>query len=691
MIPKMRTMVLADATQRLVTAFRAYGSPLPRLYTAADRSYLQSAMNPRSEHHHPIAQWIVAQMDRTGGRGAQGMSETERTGGSPQFRGRFAADPKPRVGYRLRQGVWLLKGLVRAPFVGWRRPGPEIHVFVVWSHALEALPEILADIEHRFLIRDVFRIDWGKDNFSRSMARFYGGVLPPNAKEEEHCGTDPFMLVVVEDERPHYGPRPAPKGVVNVAMFDAERRYRGWTGGGHRVHATVNPAEAEHDLFLLLGRRAADYLAVADRWDGQVREHGALIGADSWSDVDELLTALEVSISLDVVPRASGPATALRLVVDDRVRAALTANARPRSGELDSELHDVMIDQKPTALELLQPTHASLPNPTARLREGAEGSLRRVQSARGRGIPSPSAVILLYHRIAEPGVDPFRLCVPPERFKQHLELLSAAWPIVPLEELVSDLDTAAPARPGVVVTFDDGYVDNLEVAYPIASSSNVPMTVFVTGRLNGEPFWWDELAALICDNRHLLGDALKLRLRGRRRSFPMATEKQRRVACLEIHRELKLASENERRRVLDRIAGVSALPIAASAGRPMRTDELERLAGLPTVTIGSHGINLRALSSLTAEERLAELEQAKQFAEEASGQSVAFFSYPFGRPRDVGKASARAVAEAGYRAACTTVQSAVTAGADVYELPRLTVHDEPGEDLLGRVTQLLKR
>lgn len=617
------------------------------------------------------------------------MDRTHRTGAA-----RMNSDLTRRAAYRLRQAGWLVKGLARAPFSRFRRRGREIHVFVIWSRALDVAPDILADIEHHFLIRDVFRVDWGKEHFSRSMSRFYGGVLPANAEKELHCGTDPFMVVVVEDERPHYGPRPAPKGVVNVAMFGAKRRYRKWADGGHRVHATVDPAEADHDLFLLVGRRSADYLAVTERWDGRVREHGALIGTTGWRDEAELLTALEVSTQVEQQYAETG----LKLQVQDRVRAALTANAHLRSSGPGSELYDVRIASRPTPLELVQPTRgaarptaASAPSRSQRLRQGADTSLRRVRPVRvRRGTPTPRAVILLYHRVAEPPADPFRLSVPPERFRQQLELLSAAWPALSMDELVSDLEHNGHVRPGFVITFDDGYLDNLEVAYPIAAGFEVPMTVFVTGRLNGEPFWWDELAALICDNRHL-ADTLKLRLRGRRRSFPTATEKQRTIACLEIHRELREAGDEERRRVLDRIAGLSALPVALPVPRPMRAEELQELAGEPSVTVGSHSINHTALSALSPEERLAELQEARQLVEAASGQKVTFFSYPFGRPRDVGKASARAVADAGYRAACTTVQSAVPADADVYELPRLTVYDQPADVLLRSVTQLLKR
>src|SRR5437870_2662005 len=82
--------------------------------------------------------------------------------------------------------------------------------------ALDEAPRILTDIEQNFVIRDVFMVEWSKQDFSRSLTRFYGGLLPDNAEKETHCGTDPFLVAVVEDRGPVYAPRRSPKASVNV-------------------------------------------------------------------------------------------------------------------------------------------------------------------------------------------------------------------------------------------------------------------------------------------------------------------------------------------------------------------------------------------------------------------------------------------------------------------------------------------
>ena len=87
-------------------------------------------------------------------------------------------------------------------------------------------------------------------------------------------------------------------------------------------------------------------------------------------------------------------------------------------------------------------------------------------------------IVLTYHRIAEPGVDPWRLSVSPERFAGQMEVLRQQARPVTLEELVSKrIDKGA--KPAVAVTFDDGYVNNLSAAKPILERLGVPATVFV--------------------------------------------------------------------------------------------------------------------------------------------------------------------------------------------------------------------
>ena len=93
----------------------------------------------------------------------------------------------------------------------------------------------------------------------------------------------------------------------------------------------------------------------------------------------------------------------------------------------------------------------------------------------------PSIRILMYHRVAR--LDAYdQLTVVPERFERQMALLASEFRLLSLPQAVTELVQGGPQRAGVVVTFDDGYRDNLEFALPILKKYGVPATIFVTSR-----------------------------------------------------------------------------------------------------------------------------------------------------------------------------------------------------------------
>ena len=87
------------------------------------------------------------------------------------------------------------------------------------------------------------------------------------------------------------------------------------------------------------------------------------------------------------------------------------------------------------------------------------------------------ALILLYHRIARPGSDPWKLCVTPENFRGQLRVLQRHCEFVPLTAVPDCLAAGRPSgRAPVAITFDDGYVDNLRNALPILRAFDAPAT-----------------------------------------------------------------------------------------------------------------------------------------------------------------------------------------------------------------------
>src|SRR3954453_14358280 len=109
---------------------------------------------------------------------------------------------------------------------------------------------------------------------------------------------------------------------------------------------------------------------------------------------------------------------------------------------------------------------------------------------------NPRGLILMYHRIAEDPLDPWHLCVTPDNFKEQLEVLrSTGLRIIHLRELAASLALGKVPKRSVVITFDDGYLDNLENGRPLLERYGIPATVFIaSGYLASEgEFWWDAM------------------------------------------------------------------------------------------------------------------------------------------------------------------------------------------------------
>ena len=114
----------------------------------------------------------------------------------------------------------------------------------------------------------------------------------------------------------------------------------------------------------------------------------------------------------------------------------------------------------------------------AALERYGKGLSRRVGRALRRRI-QPNALVLVYHRIAEPvDPDPWGLCVAPVRFAEQLEVLKRETDVVPLAELRRAARRGF-GRPRVALTFDDGYADALHRALPPLERHGLPATVFV--------------------------------------------------------------------------------------------------------------------------------------------------------------------------------------------------------------------
>lgn len=182
---------------------------------------------------------------------------------------------------------------------------PEIHLFIIWEKARHIEAKIIKDIQKKFEIIKIYEIHWSKEHFARNLSRFYGTNLPPGSSKEKHCGTGPFLLVVVKDLKPVYGQHDTSKGprYVNSNLFLSKSLHREWSGGGHKIHATDTLRETDHDLVMLLGLNTQDFLkeVVGQESTQPIPYKHDLIGANGWVNLTQLFYVLNNSIDYVVL------------------------------------------------------------------------------------------------------------------------------------------------------------------------------------------------------------------------------------------------------------------------------------------------------------------------------------------------------------------------------------------------------
>ncbi len=126
-----------------------------------------------------------------------------------------------------------------------------------------------------------------------------------------------------------------------------------------------------------------------------------------------------------------------------------------------------------------------------------------------RGVP-----VLMYHAFSQ-GEEGDRYVISRRRFARQLRLLRALrYRVLGFEELARLLRAGEPPPPrSVVLTIDDGYADNLEIALPLLKRYRAPATLFlVSQRIGGRNDWTTEGAVA---NRPLLGAEEVERIRGK--------------------------------------------------------------------------------------------------------------------------------------------------------------------------------
>lgn len=293
---------------------------------------------------------------------------------------------------------------------------------------------------------------------------------------------------------------------------------------------------------------------------------------------------------------------------------------------------------------------------------------------------------MIYHQVLDE-LDPYRSGEPDkEKFAWQMSLISKYFNPLPLSQALTLLEKRQLPANSVCVTFDDGYLNNLEVAMPILKKHAVPATVFVASAFSdGNNMWNDRILDLFaqCNNDVMdLSAADKGKVEVTDSATKFSLLKETIIA-------LKYYPIEERLQRVDKLIKDNGNFVEQR--RMMSPTEIKSLSDAG-IEIGAHTHNHPILKGLDEASVRQEITQNRTLLEQWIGKPVRGFAYPNGKPGiDFDDATVELIKALDFDYAVTTEWGISNPEADQYRLRRFTPWDSQAWKFQARMLSNLFR
>ncbi|MBB5035412.1 polysaccharide deacetylase family protein [Prosthecobacter vanneervenii] len=254
-------------------------------------------------------------------------------------------------------------------------------------------------------------------------------------------------------------------------------------------------------------------------------------------------------------------------------------------------------------------------------------------------------------------------------------MLAKDYQVISLSALV-EARTKGESLPdnAVVITFDDGYASNYELAFPVLKEFGLHATIFVTtGFLDREEMFWFQRIDLALGRAKK--ELLDWKINGKKLRLYLGTYTLRQQSLTLLLPELKELPDAD---LLGEVARLEAalgvdepgfddLPAAM---RPMTWEMACEMSFSGHVDIGGHTHTHPILSRCDTMAMRAEIATCRDRIHAETGELPTLFAYPNGSSDDFTRETLMLVREAGFKAACTTITGRVPDNVPMLQLPR---------------------
>jgi len=275
--------------------------------------------------------------------------------------------------------------------------------------------------------------------------------------------------------------------------------------------------------------------------------------------------------------------------------------------------------------------------------------------------------------------EPLRPQLSPDELQRVLSILSDYYRFINIDECIDMLEGKIPLQEhSLLITFDDGYRNNIDYALPVCEKFAIKPVLFVaTGHIDsGSPFWFDRLDYALQQN---IGGKITVEHNGSCYEFDARTREKLRGSYKSFRKQCK-QEFNDDVQINELFTALSA-ELEERSGKALsdicQDDDWSAIATWPILRacvaegrldIASHTANHLRLDCLTKEHINSQLLLSKSRIEEMSGSRCFYFCYPNGNYNNLAVSQLK---QTGYRAAFSTDLGICRAGDDLMTLKRL--------------------
>lgn len=301
-----------------------------------------------------------------------------------------------------------------------------------------------------------------------------------------------------------------------------------------------------------------------------------------------------------------------------------------------------------------------------------------------RFFASGTASILMYHGVARRPLAVKDWCFIGEaEFEKQMRYVSKWFDVLPLTELQNRMNDRQSGRPAAAITFDDGYADNCEVAWPLLKTMRLPATIFLnTALIGGDGTVW------FCRINAALARAAAKEVTCEGEALPIATAEEKQAAGARIQEILKQIPRDRLNATCEglirELGDDPRRPIENdSPFRMLTPDRIAAMAAGGLIDFGAHTRTHTILAGLSDELLREEIEGSIDEVEGLTGRPCRTFAYPNGREGDYDGRAINILRERGIAAAVTTVAGPNDRATPPLELRRYGIGaDMPWRDFL---------